>query len=143
MFGPSFVEDATKHGITFIKADNQRLAGKQQVHMRLQMDSDEDKLTGEVYNKPRFYAFRTCKDFWRTMPLLQTSKSNPEDVDTDQEDHSYDCFRYACMSRPVKPKIAPLVVPGSFAYERKKLISARKYAERHGVSMTVAYGRVR
>jgi hypothetical protein len=27
-------------------------------------------------------------------------ESNPEDVDTDQEDHCYDDVRYGCVSRP-------------------------------------------
>jgi hypothetical protein len=143
MHGPSFVDDAAKHGLFFLKADNARAHGKQQVHMRLQLDENTDKETGEMEYTPRFMAFKSCHNFWRTMPLLQNSKSNPEDVDTDQEDHSYDTFRYACMSRPVKPKIAPIVIPGSFQHERKKMINARKYAERHGVSMATAYGRVR
>ena len=39
----------------------------------------------------------------RTVPLLQFSKSAPEDLDTGQEDHAADEWRYACMSRPVTP----------------------------------------
>ena len=37
------------------------------------------------------------------MPLLPLDKNNPEDVDTDAEDHAYDALRYGCMSRPLHP----------------------------------------
>jgi hypothetical protein len=37
------------------------------------------------------------------MPLLQYDDVNPEDVDTNGEDHVADEVRYFCMSRPVKP----------------------------------------
>jgi len=50
------------------------------------------------------YFFNTCKHAIRTLPLLQFSKTNPEDLDTSQEDHFADSFRYFCMSRPIKPQ---------------------------------------
>jgi hypothetical protein len=31
----------------------------------------------------------------------------PEDIDTDGEDHIADAIRYLCMSRPIKPRVAP------------------------------------
>ncbi len=77
------------------------------------------------------------------MPLLQESKKNPDDVDTDQEDHIYDEVRYACMSRPMTAKHVVHTNPHSFQAERARYIKARKFAQRHGVSMSQAYGRVR
>ena len=50
------------------------------------------------------YFFNTCKHAIRTLPLLQFSESIPEDLDTSQEDHFADSFRYFCMSRPITPK---------------------------------------
>ena len=41
------------------------------------------------------------------MPLLQFSRTVPEDLDTGQEDHVADEWRYACMSRPVTPMKPP------------------------------------
>lgn len=55
----------------------------------------------------------------------------------------YDEFRYACMSRPIRPKVQSRAPQGTFQAERTRMIKARKYAERHGVSMSVAYSRVR
>lgn len=51
------------------------------------------------------YSAYECEDFWRTMSTLQHDEKNPEDLDTDGEDHIADEVRYACMSRPWRPKI--------------------------------------
>jgi hypothetical protein len=46
-----------------------------------------------------------CEDTLRTLPTLQHDEKDQEDLDTDGEDHAADEIRYACMSRPWKPKI--------------------------------------
>ena len=52
------------------------------------------------------YVFNTCKDFIRTIPMLQYDEHKPEDLDTDGEDHIADETRYFCMSRPIAPRKA-------------------------------------
>ena len=141
--GPSFVEDATKQGLFFMKADNDRLRGKQQFHQRLMLEDETDKNGETLDEHPRFVVFNSCKNWWREIPNLRESPKNPEDVDTDQPDEGYDCTRYAFMSRPIIPKKIIKIPPGSFAAERAKYIKAKAYAQRHGVSMAAAYGRVR
>jgi hypothetical protein len=64
-------------------------------------------------------------------------------ANTEQEDHIYDEFRYACMARPIIPKKIEHVPQGTFASERSRYIKAKKYAEKHGVSLSAAYARVR
>ena len=49
------------------------------------------------------YIFRTCREFLRTLPTLQYSKTYPEDVDSDLEDHIADETRYLCMLVPMLP----------------------------------------
>jgi hypothetical protein len=46
------------------------------------------------------FFFDQCRDTIRTLPMMQHSETNPEDLDTDSEDHAVDEVRYACMSRP-------------------------------------------
>ena len=65
-----------------------------QVHYRFQFDKN---------GYPRMYIFRNCKDFIRTIPLMQYDTNRTEDLDTDLEDHIADETRYACMDRPVAP----------------------------------------
>ncbi|WP_286818754.1 terminase large subunit domain-containing protein [Desulfobacter sp. UBA2225] len=144
VLGPSVIEDMGKEGLYFLKADNNRILGRQQVHKRLKLDEDIDFVTGEVLNvSNKFYCFNDDKHFWRTMLDLRENVNNPEDVDSDQEDHIYDEFRYACMSRPIKPKMINRVPEGSFAAERNRLIKAKQYSKRHGVPLQTAYERVR
>jgi hypothetical protein len=50
--------------------------------------------------RPGLFVFSTCKDFIRTVPLLQHDPDRPEDLDTKAEDHAADEARYGCMSRP-------------------------------------------
>lgn len=141
--GPTIQDDFAAEKIFFLKADNDRLQGKMQVHKRLKLDEVVDKSTGEVTEIAPVRVFNNCDHFWRTMTQMQESPNNPEDVDTDQEDHIYDEFRYACMSRPIKPKKVERIPVGSFAHERKKLIRAKEYARRHGTSLETAYQRIR
>lgn len=150
ILGPSFAEDAAKESLFFLKADNDRLRGKQQVHMRFKIDEELDSKGEVIGERPRFHAFKTDENgkrgvqrWWDELMSLQESAKNPEDVDTDQPDEGYDCTRYAFMSRPIVPKRVDRVPPGSFASERRRLIRARQYSSRHGISLAAAYARVR
>lgn len=92
--GPSIAESMAI--CRWRRADNKRLPGWEAVRQRL---------VGDSGGAPMLYAAHECEDFWRTMPTLQHSEKDPEDLDTDGEDHIADEVRYACMSRPWKPKI--------------------------------------
>jgi hypothetical protein len=99
--GPSIAESMVIKGVGWRRADNKRIAGAEQMHIRLQGEN----------GKPFLYFLDCCEDSIRTIPTLQHDEDNPEDLDTDAEDHAYDETRYAVMSRPWLPK--PPVVPGS------------------------------
>ena len=121
-----------------------RYGTRARIHKRLRIERDIDEGTGEVLDEhPMFLCFNNHKNFWATIPNLQEDPRNPEDVDTKQEDHIYDEFRYMCMARPIQPKLEPRKDTGSFQAERRRLIKAKEYARRHGVGIDVAYGRVR
>jgi hypothetical protein len=67
--------------------------GKLEVHRRLALDPQTEK--------PRLKVFSTCRNLIRTLPMLPIDSNDPEDVDTDAEDHAYDALRYGVMSRPI------------------------------------------
>lgn len=94
--GESVAETAARYGIYFLPGDNHRVAGWMQCHYRLQFDEE---------GLPGMYVFDTCAAFLRTVPALEFSRMRPEDLDTEQEDHVADEWRYACMSRPIAPRI--------------------------------------
>ena len=77
--------------------------------MRARMKGNEDDL-------PMIVCFSTCVDSIRTIPALQHDYMRPEDLDTTQEDHCGDDWRYGCMSRPYvtdkpEPEKDPLSKP--------------------------------
>ncbi len=92
--GESIADTAAKYQLYFTPGDNNRIPGWMQVHYRLQFDEE---------GYARMYVFNNCTAFIRTMPLMQYSTTQVEDVDTRLEDHVADEVRYMCMSRPVSP----------------------------------------
>jgi hypothetical protein len=104
--GPSIAERIRREGVHFRRADNKRVpqAGAQggwdQMRGRINGPCDEK---GEPTGPPMLYVFSTCRDFIRTVPVMQHDPNRPEDLDTDGEDHVADEARYACMSRPWIP----------------------------------------
>jgi hypothetical protein len=94
--GPSIGERMFLQGVSWRRADNARVArggamgGWDQMRARISGDADG----------PGLVIFSTCRDFIRTVPVLQHDPARPEDVDTNAEDHAADEARYACMSRP-------------------------------------------
>jgi hypothetical protein len=108
--GPSHAEVMARAGVFFRPADNTRLAGWGAIRERLTgIDADPDINQG--VGVPMWYCFNTCPHLIRTLPALQHDLKDPEDCDTDAEDHAPDDLRYGCMSRPwTRPKPAPLPV---------------------------------
>lgn len=102
--GPSIAETMIKRGCMWRPSDrhkNSRKFGKMEIHRRLQVKMLPDEITGQIVHKPGLTIFNTCINLIRTLPVIPQDKTNPEDVDTDSEDHAYDALRYGCMSRPM------------------------------------------
>jgi Terminase large subunit, T4likevirus-type, N-terminal len=95
--GPSIAERMFNEGVRFRQADNRRVARHGAMGG---WDMLRHRLKGDLDGRPMLYFFETCIHTIRTLPALQHDASNPEDVDTDSEDHAADTVRYACMSRP-------------------------------------------
>jgi hypothetical protein len=85
--GPSIIEDMSKEGIYWIKADNTRILGKLQVHQRFKLEEDTNDEGEVVHEYPRFVAFNNQAHFWRTMGQMRLDPKNDEDCDSDMEDH--------------------------------------------------------
>ncbi len=92
--GESIADTAARFGIYYYPGDHKRIPGWMQVHYRLQFDEN---------GRARMYFFNTCRAAIRTLPTLEYSSLNPEDLDTTGEDHAADEIRYLCMARPVLP----------------------------------------
>lgn len=95
--GPSIGERMARGGLRWRPADNSRVSGHGALGGWDQMRS---RIRGNDVG-PMLVVFETCRDFIRTVPVLQHDPDRPEDLDTDGEDHVADEARYACMSRPL------------------------------------------
>jgi hypothetical protein len=109
--GPSIAERMRRGGVAFRPADNTRvgkagaLSGWDQLCARIAGDEAG----------PMLVVFETCRDFIRTVPVLQHDPARPEDLDTAAEDHVADEARYACMSRPLIARSPlPLLPPDAW-----------------------------
>ena len=49
------------------------------------------------------FVFDTCEHWIRTVPTLEPDPDNPDDVDTEGEDHAFDCTRYGIMRKRNAP----------------------------------------
>ncbi len=120
--GPSIAERMQKAaGIKFREADNKRVSRGTHVGTGPLggWDQMRARLNGDANGDPMLMVFHTCKDFIRTVPVLQHDRDKPEDLDTEGEDHAADEARYACMSRPFIPKKPETIKEGFKDYKRK------------------------
>jgi hypothetical protein len=93
--GPSLAEQMIVRGCKWRPSDRSRgsrVAGKNELHRRLQVD--------EYTSEPRLVVFNNCTNLISQLPSLPLDKKNSEDVDTNSMDHMYDALRYGVMTRP-------------------------------------------
>lgn len=116
--GPSIAEVMRRSGVFFRAADKERRAGWQQIRLRLR-----GKRYGHPDHEPMAFAMDNCSNLVRTMPQMQHSEKDHEDVMKHKgiEDHAPETFRYGCMSRPfTKYEPFPKVKPGFTVRELQK-----------------------
>lgn len=94
--GPPISEKMALQGVHFRPGDNKRLAGWDECRVRLAGTEDDG---------PMFYVTENCVDFIRTVPSLERDDRDWEDIDTDNEDHIGDEWRYVLMSRQGKGNV--------------------------------------
>jgi len=82
----STADEYKKEGVMLTRADNDRLSGKRKINNILADLPD---------GAPGVQIFENCPHLIEQLSTLASAKRNPEDVDTDAEDHAYDTFRYA------------------------------------------------
>jgi len=105
--GVSIAEQFRLNGVRFRRADNERLAGWQQIRHRI---------VGQD-GRPLLYLFKTCINTITQLSIIQHDKSRPEDLDTKMEDHALDETRYACMSNPLTIKhVEPIIRENNVIY---------------------------
>lgn len=112
--GPSIAEQFARAGVIFKASSKNRQGGLSEIRRRL-VGSD---------GMPMLYATDNCHWWWETMPTIQVDDNDPEDCDTDGEDHHVDATYYACMARPY---VTDKYVEQKLSYTGIENISIRDY----------------
>lgn len=92
----SIARDYHEAGVPVTPAYNDRLAGAKAVadHLTVRHAGHDDGEDCGSACGPRLLIYSTCRYLIRTLPALVRDDRNPEDVDTDGDDHAYDALRY-------------------------------------------------
>lgn len=98
--GVSIAEKMASCAVPWLRADNQRKSGWEEMHVRFQHGP-----------APLLYFLDCCSHTIRTIPELQHDEKDPEDLNTEGEDHAGDETRYACNTHPIVKDAAP-IAPG-------------------------------
>ena len=94
--GPSIAEEMIAAGCRWRPSDRSagaRVAGKNQLHQRLQVN-EQTGLPGIVF-------FNSCRQIIADLPVMPSDPKGSDDIDPRyRSDHAYDSVRYGVMSRP-------------------------------------------
>jgi len=101
--GKSIAAQMSECGIDFVRGDNKsRVTRWQKVREYLFAS------TQKPMESPGLFVFNTCMDgFLRTFPSAQRDERNPDDLETNQEDHACDETGYRVMGYP-KGRVATM-----------------------------------
>jgi hypothetical protein len=107
-----------RYGIPVVRVSNDRVNGWQRVHEALSVSPE---------GQPWLTVHPRCKYLIRTLPLMVQSDGNPEDLDSDSDDHACDALRYLLMGG-LRPKTgqraqAAPIEPYSLAWFRQRFAS--------------------
>lgn len=92
------VEGRVYPGVEWARADKSagsRIHGWEKV--REYLEGAKPTETGIPREKPGMFVFETCTNFLDLFPILPRDEKNPDDVDTDAEDHIGDEVRYRIL----------------------------------------------
>lgn len=127
--GESIAETFRRFGVMFQRAVNRRSDAEREMgwpRLASWFRSDPRQKTDVHPDGIPWLTFDPdeCKYLLRTIPALLADKNNPEDVDTDLDDHGADMCRYFVMTRPPLAKettetTKPELPVGSMGWWRK------------------------
>jgi hypothetical protein len=100
--GNSVYKDFSKRKVLWTKADKgpgSRKQGWEQ--LRKLLHQARPNRDGSPREQPGFFVTRDCLQWIETVPTLARSDKDPDDVDTDAEDHAADMTRYRTRGKKV------------------------------------------
>lgn len=92
----SIGQNMESEGIYWTLADKK--AGSRKNGWELMRDRMAAVTDPERNDKPGLYVFENCRDWIRTVPPIPRDAKDPDDVDTESEDHAADDTRYRVLA---------------------------------------------
>jgi len=86
-----------------------------------------------MLKEEKLKVFSSCYHWLRTVPSIPRSSKNPDDVDTDAEDHCYDSTRYGVVSRRRKTNTKKTIhhrATIDISHINKKVVKQKTYEVR-------------
>jgi hypothetical protein len=93
----SIADKMEKQGVYWTKSDKSpgsRILGAAQLCELLEAALEGADSESGMAERPALYFFENVRGIISRFPILSRDKKNPDDVDTEQEDHDYDSLRY-------------------------------------------------
>lgn len=90
---PTIADWFEKEGVTWLRADKSQGSRKNGLALMQERLLAAIKQNG----RPAMYVMRRNMNWLDTVPTLPPDPKDPDDVDTEAEDHIYDCTRYAVL----------------------------------------------
>lgn len=85
------------------KKPGSRIAGAALICEMLEAALEGADSESGMPERPAVYVFDNVRGFISRFPILSRDSKKPDDIDTEQEDHDYDAFRYRMTSKVRKP----------------------------------------
>ena len=102
----SIADKMSDQGVTWTESDKRpgsRLAGASLLCEMLEAALEaRDKESG-IPERPALYFFENVRGIISRFPVLSRDTKNPDDIDTEQEDHDYDALRYRVTAKDTTP----------------------------------------
>jgi hypothetical protein len=93
----SIADKMRKQGVEWTDSDKRqgsRLNGAAVLCEMLEAAIEGKESQSGMPERPAIYFFEYCRGIISRFPILSRDSKNPDDVDTEQEDHDYDALRY-------------------------------------------------
>jgi len=108
----SLADKMEAQGVTWEKSDKKpgsRVAGASLLCEMLEAALEAKESQSGVGERPALYFMEHCRGIIARFPILPRDSKNPEDIDTDAEDHDYDALRYRATSLTRQPSLPPRI----------------------------------
>ncbi len=108
----SISDKMESQGVYWTKSDKKpgsRIAGAALLCEMLEAALEAKESESGVGERPALYFMEHCRGIIARFPVLSRDSKNPDDIDTDQEDHDYDALRYRVTSLTRKYCAAPRI----------------------------------